>query len=455
MRRFFVWLAVGGLTALSGVASALSAQGFSVNEHSSCATGRAGTAVADPCPDGSAIYYNPAGLASTAPGRWIISVGGTFIAPSGGFTDAATGLETKLNNNVYPVPQLYIAHGISKDVSAGIGLFAPYGLTTDWPSNGEGRFLGYKTVIRAIYVQPTLAAKLGEYLKLGAGFDLDFFHVQLRQRVDLSTQLAAPNVTFGNLGIPVGTDFADVNLHGNATGVGYHIGAIFAPSKRVSFGIRYMSRQKVKVDNGQADIVQVPTGDTLAPGNPLGLPAGTPVDALVAGQFTGAGPLQNQSAKTAIRMPEQFTGGVMVMPVDRLKLLADVSYQNWKVVEALDISFANLPAANIPENFQATTAWRFGAEYEVSPGTALRAGYLFHGAAEPTGSVTPNLPEGKRAEFTVGFGTGLGSSLHLDAAYQYINQQQRLGRTVPFGQPDNGLYDFKAHLFGATLTYTF
>ena len=45
--------------------------------------------------------------------------------------------------------------------------------------------------------------------------------------------------------------------------------------------------------------------------------------------------------------------------------------------------------------------------------------------------------------------------LHVDAAYQYINQQNRRGRTVEFGQPDNGLFEFKAHLFGATLTYTF
>ncbi len=211
----------------------------------------------------------------------------------------------------------------------------------------------------------------------------------------------------------------------------------------------------MKVDNGTTEFKQVNTGILLAAGNPFSAPAGTPLDAILAAQFTGSGPLQTQAAKTAVRMPEQVSGGIMVAPMDRLKLLFDVSWQNWKVFKELTIAPANLPATTLTENFGSTTAWRYGAEYELSPGTVLRGGYLFHNAAEPTGSVTPNLPEGNRSEITVGFGTRLGSSLHADLAYQYINQQDRRGRTVPFGQPDNGLFNFKAHLFGGMLTYTF
>ncbi len=459
MRRFHVWMAVGALAAFAGVPIALPAQGFSVNEHSTCAMGRAGTAVAAPCADGSAIFFNPAGLAGGGRGHWTISAGGTAIAPSGGFTDDATGLSSKLNNKVYPIPAIYLTGGLSENVSAGIGLFAPYGLTTDWPTSSLGRFLGYKSVIRAIYVQPTVAVKLGTMVKLGAGFDFNFFHVQLRQRVDLSGQLlpapAPPGATFGNLGIPVGTDFADVNLHGNATGVGYHVGAIFQPSDRVSFGLRFLSRQKVTVDNATAEISQVSTGILLPPSNPLGLPAGTPLDAVLAGKFLADSLLDTQAASTIVRMPEQLTGGIMVKPIDRLKLLFDVSWTNWKVFETLPINTANLPPTRLTENFGSTTAWRYGAEYEVSPTTVVRAGYLFHNAAEPNGSVTPNLPEGNRSEFTLGLGTRLSGSLHGDLAYQYINQQDRRGRTVAYGQPDNGLFTFKAHLFGAMLTYSF
>jgi long-chain fatty acid transport protein len=416
--------------------------------------GRAGTGVADPCPDGSAIFFNPAGVASAEKGRWTISVGGTGIAPTGGFTSDASGIESKLNSKVYPVPSVYITRGISENVAAGIGLFAPYGLTTDWDNTSLGRYLGYKSVIRAIYIQPTLAVKLGKYVKLGAGFDLDFFHVQLRQRVDLGDQTAAPGITFANLGF-AGTDFADVNLHGNGTGVGYHVGAILKPNKRVSLGFRFMSRQHVDVKSAKAEISQVNTGILLPAGNPLGAPAGTPLDAILAAQFSSPGPLVNQGGNTAVRLPEQIGAGIMVNPVDKLKLFFDVTWQNWKVFDTLWINTDKLPGTVIPENFQAVTAWRYGAEYAVSPQTAVRIGYLFHDAAEPTGSVTPNLPEGNRSEFTVGFGTRLTGALHADLAYQYINQQNRRGRTADYGTADDGLFKFKAHLFGAHLTYTF
>jgi long-chain fatty acid transport protein len=455
MRRFPVWLAVSGLVVLVGAPAGLRAQGYSVNEHGSCAMGRAGTAVAAPCADGSAIFFNPAGIANARKGVWTISAGVTAIAPRGGFINDATGLRTDLEDLLIPVPALYIQRGVTDKLSVGLGAFAPYGLTTEWPENSEVRFNGYRSSIRAIYIQPTVAYKLHKMVQVGAGFDLNLLHLGLKQRVDLFDQEAAPGVTFGNLGFQRGTDIADVDLEGSGTGVGYHLGLIVAPSDRISFGVRYLSRQKVNVDGAEAKIDRVFTGIILPAGNPLGAPAGTPLDTILSPEFTGSGPLQDQGGRTALRMPEQLTAGVMVRPTEKLRLLVDITYTNWEVFDTVQIILDDLPQSNLIENATGATAWRYGAEYDISPSTTLRGGYLFHDAALPDGSVTPNLPEGKRSEFTLGFGTRLGSKLHVDAAYQYIQQQDRRGRSVEFGQPDNGLFEFKAHLFGATLTYTF
>jgi hypothetical protein len=45
----------------------------------------------------------------------------------------------------------------------------------------------------------------------------------------------------------------------------------------------------------------------------------------------------------------------------------------------------------------------------------------------------------------------------VDLAYQYIDQADRRGRTVPTEsvEANNGLYNFRAHLFGATFAYAF
>src|SRR5207247_7652378 len=78
MRRFALML-------FAGVPSVLAAQGFAVSEHNTCTMGRAGVSAANPCADGSAIYFSPAGLAGLA-GRHLSS-SGPLLAPPASPTD--------------------------------------------------------------------------------------------------------------------------------------------------------------------------------------------------------------------------------------------------------------------------------------------------------------------------------------------------------------------------------
>ena len=77
---------------------------------------------------------------------------------------------------------------VAQRFALGFGVFVPYGLTTEWDSETfEGRFLGYKTSLKAIYLQPTAAAQFGK-LKIGAGLDITSLHVELERKLDLSSQ---------------------------------------------------------------------------------------------------------------------------------------------------------------------------------------------------------------------------------------------------------------------------
>ena len=174
----------------------------------------------------------------------------------------------------------------------------------------EGRFLGYYSSVKGIYFQPTFGLKASDRLTFGIGFDITSSTVELKQRVDLAEQEAAPGVTFANLGIAYGTDFADVQLAGSDLSLGFHLGAIAKLTDELSLGIRYLSKQTVNVDDGQATITQVPTNLYLAPGNPLGLPAGTPIDALVEGQFQPGGSLVDQGGTAVLPYPAQLSMGL-------------------------------------------------------------------------------------------------------------------------------------------------
>ncbi len=465
MRRFQLGLtaAVAGAAVLAPRAA--TAQGYGVYEHGTCAMGRAGVGVAAPCTDGSAIFYNPAGLAAPGlelRGRQTATAGVTFIMPRGAFTDAATGEQQRYKPKTYPVPHAFLTSGITDRVAVGIGVFAPYGLATEWANNSMGRFLGYHSEIKGIYVQPTVAAAVTDWLSVGAGFDYSIVEVRLRQRVDLSRQEAAPGVYFANLGVPSGTDFADLDLEGSGNGKGFHLGAIIKATDRLSFGLRYLSQQKIEIDDGEGDFTQIPTGLVLAPNNPLGLPGGTPIDAVVAGQFADGGALADQGGTTELFFPWQFVLGTSFRATDRLTLHFDWQYVNWSAFEKLEINFENAGTTVVPENYEDTNGFRLGGDFAVTGKTVVRAGFLKHAAAAPPQTVTPNLPEGSRDEFTWGIGHRFSPRFGLDFAYQFIDQQNRQGRTVeplpgeePTAALNNGLYTFSAHLIGLTLTYEF
>ena len=451
MRRYLVWMAIGGLAVFSSAPGALEAQGYSVNEHGTCAMARGGAATASPCADGSAMFYNPAGLAGLGKGRGVISAGLTAIAATGGFTNDL-GPKDDLESKVIPVPHFYFAYGISDRVAAGIGLFAPYGLETNWKESSQARFLGYKSVIRNINIQPTIAIRLHPRIDFGAGFNYNFSHLQLKQHLDLSSQdvppgLFPPNVqTFADVGILSGTDFADADLHGSGHSVGYHLGLIVRPVDRLALGVRYLSRQHVDVDDATAEFSQINTNILLG---------GLPLDAQLAPQFGAGAPLGTQNAKTVLRLPEQLSFGAAVDVTTKFRALVDVVTTNWTVFDTLVLHLAQAGSIALPQDDKRTWTFRLGGEYMVSPGTTLRAGYINHGSASPDQTVTPNLPEGPRAEFTGGFGTRLGQKLQVAVAYQYIKQQQRRGRIVSDPTVTNGLFKFNAHLFGATFTYSF
>jgi long-chain fatty acid transport protein len=453
-----------GLAASAGTANA---QGFQVNEHGSCVMGRGGAGVALPCPDGSGMFYNPSGLLTRL--GWTISAGVTAIDAYGGFTDDLTATTTDLANNIVPVPHAFITYGRER-FAAGLGLFVPYGLGTEWPNTFSGRFAGYDNNLSNIYVQPTLAFRPHPRITVGAGLDFVIGKVTLTQRVDLSEQLvpdpalqaAIPGATFGMLGVASGTDFANGQLVGHGTGVGGHFGVTVQLHPRVSFGAKYLARVGIRYE-GDVDFEPVSTGILLPAGNPLGVPAGTPLDSVVAGAFLPGGPLVDQDVAASVSMPDQLTVGFAFQVMRGVTVLADYNWVNWSVFDTLPVTFEN-PAlsSRTVESYQDTHGVRLGFDWAASGKLAVRGGYIYHTAAAPAEVVTPLLPEGKRNEFTVGLGYAFSSVLRADVAYQYLSQQNRRGRVREFPggvTPDlslnTGLYEFKAHLLGITLTAGF
>jgi long-chain fatty acid transport protein len=458
MRRSLV-IAGTALAAAAACATSARAQGSSVMTQGACAIGVAEAGVASPCTDGSAILFSPAAIASHGS---VISGGVAGVTTSGSFTYDYTGFRVSRESKTSPVPFGFATVRLGRNAAFGVGGFAPYGLGVEWPMNFEGRYVSYKTDLKNIYIQPTLAYRFGERLSLGAGVDIVHGRLEINQRADLST-VGVPNttLTFGNLGIPSGTDFADAHLVGTGNGVTFNAGATVKLTHRADLGLRYM--HKVKIDyKGDAAFAPVNTGLTLAAGNPFGVPAGTPVDAVVAGQFAAGGALANQALGTSLTLPSQFVAGLAFRPAESLKLMADYQWTGWEAFDSARIAFAgNGPSSTLILDYQNTNTFRFGADWSATQALDLRGGFIFNTAAERAASVSPLLPEAERNYLTAGLGYRAGP-LQLDLAYQHIHQSDRRGRTrsrtdikqTP-AQVNVGVYHINAHVLSAGLAWHF
>ena len=463
MRRFALLLLAGGPALVAAPVARLHGQGFGVYEQNTCTMGRAGVSAARPCADGSAIFFNPAGLARLSGTH--VSAGVTLIGAQGGFTDDFLGQRSDLKNGVIPVPNVYVTHQFSPKVTAGIGLYAPYGLQTKWdPNTSPGRFLGYFTDVRSIYVQPTIGYQVTPKLKFGIGVAYITSRLQLKQRADLSAQAVPdalripaglpPGTTFAQLGVPTGTDFADGQLSATGSGFAVNLGGIWQVTDKFSVGGHWLTRKQINY-SGDATFTQVLTGLVL-PVAVGPLPAGTPVDAVLSPEFGSGGPLSNGGVSTSIFMPPQGSLGFAYKADSQWTFMADYQYTVWGWFNQINIKFANAATPSITLNPQNkdTHGFRFGVEYQYNPKVQLRGGYLYHTAASPPQFVTPLLPEGARNEFTIGAGIALTPKWHGDLAYQYIKQQDRRG-TVNIAAGNTGLFQFSANLFAAGVSISF
>ena len=231
---------------------------------------------------------------------------------------------------------------------------------------------------------------------------------------------------------------------------------------RVDFGARYLTRVTLNYD-GSATFTPVSTGLVLPAGNPYGVPAGTPMDAVIQGAGVFQGPLAPQAIKTSITMPDQFVAGLGARPIDRLRLEADYVWTHWSVFGRLPIQFLGGAGTETRiEDYKNTSAVRVGGEYTLRDGVTVRAGYAWNQAASPDKTVTPLLPEGQRSLFAAGLGWHASAHVDLNFAYSLLLQVNRRGRTQdpppgvePTAALNNGEFHFVGHLLATTVTVHF
>lgn len=377
--------------------------GFKLDVHSSRATGMGG-AVTSFFDDPSAIYFNPAGIAGRK--GFAAELGVTLIVPMLSFTNAETGVQTSGPLKVSPPPHGYLTFGITEDLAIGVGVFSPYGASGSWPADWEGRFKAISSSLQMFDINPTIAYRIHPRLKLGAGF----------------------NAVRGTVLIERGLNFIDtegsVALGGGTWGFGWNIGAqVEIVENRLFFGATYRSPVTMKFE-GRAHFENVPV------------------------EFGGR--LKDQTINAQVILPTQANFGLMVQPMDNLRISLDGDYVEWSSFTDLTINFEN-PDLTVPlrKSWVDQVSVHLGGELNVTKSVAVRLGFVYDPTPSPRSTLTPDLPDSNRIKVTAGVGWQHQSGFGVDLGYQFVI----LTGSESFAPGFEGRYSGTAQVVGLTLSY--
>jgi long-chain fatty acid transport protein len=447
------------------------AQGFGLNEIGSCAVSRGFATTSVPCNDPSEIYWNPG--ATTALQGWSLYVGAAAVQVNGGFNPDSVARSYPADAPTRFPPHLFVNYTPKgAKWAVGIGSYIPYGLTSQWKPDFPGRFSSLKASLASDYIQPNFAYRFAPGWSVGGGPVFGISHVELRQSLDLAVVPAAPGVVFGQLGVPTGTQFGTADLTGSGTAWGFNVGIHGKIGPDWQVGARYLSEMKFKYDRADVSFTQQLTGLTLAAGNPFGLPAGTPVDALITPGFASGQPFSTgQHVNTEIDHPAQLQAGIGYTGFTNTTLSLDYAWIDYTSFETLDVRFDGPAAAAglsrvLLENYKSSNSIRFGVEHAFAAGFRGRAGFAWVGSPAPDETVTALLPDMERRNYSIGIGLPLGAKYTVDAGFLHVDTGGRRGRVVERvqGAPsadasaaalNSGFYTLDANVLSLSLKVNF
>ncbi|MCA9670777.1 MAG: outer membrane protein transport protein [Myxococcales bacterium] len=421
---------------LALAASEARGAGFAINEFNARGLGMA-NAVGAIANTPAAAIFNPAGLVQLRGLSFQANV--SLVAPQFAYTatpvpgQPGVEAEVEAERQFFPVPSLFAAYRIHDRVSAGIGVYARFGLGVTWqPSVNVGGtsipWWGRSTIqevdLQTVWFTPTVSIKLHERVLLGGGLSIVQGAVYLKRQVVISQDPA---------------DDVQVELSGDDIGFTGSAGLLIkAIPGLLHFGFTYRGGVSLSFD-GQAAFTKG--------GSASAVPA-----ALRTVLVDGPGGAR-------LELPHQFGWSLAAFPMKGLSLGFSLEVTTWSSYKELAIEFANLPDAPLREqlsssetkNWRNSITLRIGGEYRILPQLPVRLGFVYDQSPAPTNTVGPELPDADRYIISTGVGYEIGA-FAVDLAYQFLLTGENETTDAP---PITGRYGATAHILALGLQYRF
>jgi long-chain fatty acid transport protein len=343
------------------------AGGFIVYNHDAAGTAM-GYAYTAQVKNPSAVLYNPAAINQLKGTQ--LSLGGTMIYANASFRAAGSGEKTDQDSHFFFLPTFFVTKQLNERWSIGIGSFSPYGLTSNWPHDWEGRYLATFAQLRTFFINPVISCQVNPKLSIAGGVSPVYSDVLQRK----------------NIRIIPGRD-GQATFHGKDFGWGYNLGLLYHITDCLKFGIAYRSTVRMDYDGKVSFRVPKVLNNLMPEGD----------------------------ASISINLPGFITTGLSYSPDERWTIEFDVYWIDWSKYNMLKLNYSKpVPAimkkdaAPIKRDYHDTFDFCLGISYKATEIITLRAGYVFDESPVPEKSEDPIMYDSNKNILTMGIGLERG-----------------------------------------------
>ena len=427
MRKLYGWfIMISAAVCLFSTAERASASGFIINTQGATALAQGNSVIAHTS-EPSTVFFNPA-LMNKLDGTQI-QVGTTLLLPANKFYSSSTDASAEMDRDFFLPSTLFVTHKFSNELSAGLGIFSNYGLSSDWGDTWEGRYITTKSELKTYIINPVISYRPLPWFTVAAGLGFIIADAELSRMLNLSL-----------FGVP------DVKqtLKGDDTAFGFNLAAHIAFSDDLSLGMTYRSRFSTTLE-----------GDMSHSFHPL-TPA--PIVSL----------FPNTTGRTDLDLPAQASIGLAYTGIKGLTIEVGGRWEGWSSFENLTIELDRPVAGNtsavLPRSWKDAYSFNVGGRYQVTDAFAVMAGYIHQGNPVPDETFEPSVPDNRTNVYTVGFDMKY-KGLTLGLAYDYLKVKTRKKNNAIDDNPFDGTVnpltsangDYKSHIniVALSLTYRF
>ncbi|OOE36837.1 aromatic hydrocarbon degradation protein [Salinivibrio kushneri] len=399
-----VYLAVA--TALGSLSTTAHSAGFQLAETSATGLGRAFAGEAAMADNASAQFRNPALLSYLADTQ--VSAGGIYVNPNvdidGTNTNISNGKKTATSTDDVAhdavIPNFYFAHQIDDRLTAGLALATNFGMETDLGNDFTGTQFGNEAAVTTFEINPNIAWKATEQLRLGAG---------IRYVLGEGSIGAKSSAQYGPY--PKGTTLK--YMEGDDRAWGWQLGAVYDINDMHRVGFNYRSEVDLTLE-----------------GHAEGL------------SYDSSNPNRHYSGSMDLTLPATAEFSSLHQLTEQWAVHTSINWTEWSSFDKLEANIPSLssdPKMVKVENWEDNYRFAIGTTYQWDQKLTLRSGVAYDTSAVSDKNRTLTIPETDRTWLSVGAGYDVTSKLTLDAAFTYV-----FAKDAPVKEPRDGIESDKS-----------